>query len=177
MSTDVRGEPHSRPRIARQFGLAALIIAAATCTTGSTSYRLSDICGGHTVAQYLTVAIDTLSDDVLPENQRLLGMHYDVLLNLFNIWEQQRLFDKKCTSMSGEANLSGSLPDLLQRAVMSSRQTAHWNVLQSNVEVDLNPGVPERSLAFTLPLDGTEGSWLLIVNSRVMGRGRLLIRH
>ena len=72
--------------------------------------------------------------------------------------------------------MQAHLPDELARAVTSRKQVPRWRIEAAGVAVDLNPGVIDRNLSFSLPLDGSNGSWSLSTLAGEVARGRLLTR-
>ncbi len=165
MSTDL--DHTARPRVARRAAaLVALLAATLTCTHAP-SYRLSDLCVGGTVAQRLTLVVDSVPDDL--SQRYLIGRRYDVQLSLINL-----LNPPKCANREGEASIVASLPDALENAITTRDQVPRWRIDGPEVVVDLNPGVLGRHVVLRLPLDGSTGRWSLDSVTGDIASGRLI---
>jgi hypothetical protein len=137
------------------------------------SYKLTDLCGGATgVTQRLTLVIDSAHPAAGASARGLVGKKYDLTLNLFNLLNPPR-----CEDRDGEASLSGYLPDFLSHAVSTRKQVPRWSIEGPDVAVQLNPGVLDDNLSFTLPLDGRDGRWGLSTLAGEVASGRLLVQH
>jgi hypothetical protein len=146
-------------------GLAFLPIACAH----RTSSRLTDLCEGSNVAANVVLVIDSVATVGGDELSRLKGERFDIVVNLFN-----QLEPASCPERSGEASVElGDLPDELASAA-SKASTAHWRVDSLSVVVELNHGVADNNLSFSLPLDGSDGHWTLSRFPGVVAEGRLI---
>lgn len=159
MSTHVRTVVSAA--VAAAFGLAA-------CTRPVSS-RLSDLCGGYSVVQHVVLVVDTLTPRAGIAAQRLKGNSYPLTINLNNLLNHRR-----CEDNSGEGAVIGYLPDALTSAVATRKQVMRWDVEGKVIRVDLNPGVIDNNLNFTLPLNGGTGRWSLATLAGQVGFGRLL---
>jgi hypothetical protein len=147
---------------------ASLLLLAAACSRPA-SARLSDLCGGSSVVQYVTLVVDTLTPRAGPAAQRLVGKRYPLTINLNNI-----LNSRNCEDRSGEGAVIGYLPDVLTAAEATRKQVMRWQIDGNVLRVDLNPGVIDNNLNFTLPLNGKDGRWALATLAGEVGWGRLL---
>jgi hypothetical protein len=148
--------------------VAALALLPLACAH-RTSSRLADLCEGGDVATRVVLVIDSVAAVGGADLARLRGDRFDVLVNLFN-----QLEPRGCADRSGEASIDvGDLPDELGSAASKSG-SAHWRVDSLSVVVELNPGVRDNNLTFSLPLDGSDGHWTLSRFPGVVAEGRLL---
>jgi hypothetical protein len=152
------------------LAVAVALSAVAGCPR-RTGFTLSDLCEGRSVAQHLTLVVDSVRAPAGPDLRRLTGHDFDVALNLVNLSQ-----GRSCADRSGEASIQAQLPDELASAVTSRKQVARWRIQAARVAVDLNPGVIDNNLSFSLPLDGSDGSWSLSTIAGEVARGRLLTR-
>jgi len=155
--------------IGRPVPLFASLLALFACSH-SVSPKLSDLCGGYSVVQHVVLVVDTLTARAGPASQRLAGKQYPLTINLNNI-----LNPRNCDDRAGEGAVLGYLPDVLSSAVTSRKQVMRWDVEGKNLRVDLNPGVIDNNLSFTLPMNGTAGRWSMSTLAGQVGWGRLLI--
>lgn len=133
------------------------------------SSELTAVCKGRSVAQNVVLVIDSVMPAGGSGLRNLQGERFDILVNLFNPPSR-----KSCADRDGEASVEvGDLPDALASAASRS-STAHWRVQGVDVVVDLNHGVRDNNLVFTLPLDGGDGRWSLSRFPGVVAKGRLL---
>ncbi len=165
------------PRSGVRFALGAIASAVAVAAVAllplacahRTSSRLTDLCEGGDVAARVVLVIDSVATVGGAGLARLRGERFDILVNLFNQPES-----RGCADRSGEASIDiGDLPDELASAASKSG-TAHWRVDSLAVVVDLNHGVRDNNLTFSLPLDGSDGHWTLSRFPGVVAEGRLL---
>ena len=159
-------------RASCRFAVSLAFASTLVCTEGCahrTSFKLSDLCEGRSVAQHLELVIDSVRAPAGPELSRLAGHRFDVELNLVNLSAAHR-----CQDRSGEASIRAHLPDELASAVTSRKQVARWRIQGTQVAVDLNPGVLDNNLSFSLPLDGGNGRWSLSTIAGEVAGGRLL---
>jgi len=133
------------------------------------SEKLADVCFGYSVVQHVVLVVDTLTPRVGPDAQKLIGKSYPVTINLHTLLNHRR-----CEENSGEGAVLGYLPDVLTAAVATRKQVMRWYVEGTTLRVDLNPGVIDNDLNFSLPLDGRAGRWSLAHLSGEVGFGRLL---
>ena len=146
-------------------GLALLPIACAH----HPSSRLTDLCEGDDVAARVVLVIDSVATVGGGELARLKGERFDIVVNLFN-----GLQPTSCAGSSGEASVEiGDLPDELASAA-SGNGTAHWRIDSLAAVVELNRGVRDNNLSFSLPLDGSDGHWTLSRFPGVVAEGRLI---
>jgi hypothetical protein len=158
--------------VANAMALAAVVLALLPLACAHrTSSRLSDLCEGGDVAARVVLVIDSVATVGGADLARMRGERFDILVNLFN-----QLGASSCADRSGEASIEiGDLPDELASAASKSG-TAHWRVDSLAVVVDLNHGVRDNNLTFSLPLDGSDGHWTLSRFPGVVAEGRLLRR-
>jgi hypothetical protein len=159
-------------RASSRLAVSLAFAYALVCTEGCahrTSLELSDLCDGRSVAQHLELVIDSVRAPAGAELRRLAGHRFDVELNLINLSRAGR-----CPDRSGEASIRAHLPDELANAVTSRKQVARWRIEGTDVAVDLNPGVIDNNLSFSLPLDGGNGRWSLSTIAGEVASGRLL---
>ena len=133
------------------------------------SERLSDLCGGYSVVQHVVLVIDTLTPRAGSDAQKLKGNSYPVTINLNNLRSR-----KRCEDNSGEGVVLGYLPDALTAAVATRKQVMRWDIEGKTLRVDLNPGVIDNNLNFSLPMNGSDGRWSLAKLSGEIGFGRLM---
>lgn len=133
------------------------------------SERLVDLCSGYSVVQHVYLVVDTLTPRAGSDAQRIRGRAYPVTINLHTL-----LNHKNCQDNSGEGAVLGYLPDVLTAAVATRKQVMRWGVEGKMLRVDLNPGVIDNNLNFSLPLDGGDGRWSLAKLSGQIGWGRLV---
>jgi hypothetical protein len=157
---------HMRSQV---FLLSASLLALSACSH-RVSGRLADLCGGFSVVQHVVLVVDTLTPRAGADAQRLVGKTYPITINLHNILNPHR-----CEDRSGEGAVLGYIPDALKTAVASRKQVMRWDVEGKTLRVDLNPGVIDNNLNFSLPMDGTNGRWSLATLAGQVGWGRLLI--
>lgn len=172
MSTNV-GSSRSGASLARgavRLALAAagLALLPAACAH-RTSSQLTDLCEGENVATRVVLVIDSVATVGGDELARLKGERFDIVVNLFN-----QLEPTSCPARSGEASVEiGDLPDELASAA-SKDGTAHWRIDSLAAVVELNHGVRDNNLSFSLPLDGSDGHWTLSRFPGVVAEGRLI---
>ena len=133
------------------------------------SEKLSDLCGGYSVVQHVVLMLDTLTPRAGSDAQKLKGNSYPVTINLNNLRSR-----KRCEDNSGEGVVLGYLPDALTAAVATRKQVMRWDIEGKTLRVDLNPGVIDNNLNFSLPMDGGDGRWSLAKLSGEIGFGRLV---
>jgi hypothetical protein len=156
--------------VANAMALAAVVLALLPLACAHhTSSRLADLCEGGDVAMRVVLVIDSVATVGGADLARMRGERFDILVNLFN-----QLEPRSCADRSGEASVEiGDLPDELASAASRSG-TAHWRVDSLAVAVELNHGVRDNNLTFSLPLDGSDGHWTLSHFPGVVAEGRLL---
>jgi hypothetical protein len=156
--------------VANAMALAAVVLALLPLACAHhTSSRLADLCEGGDVAMRVVLVIDSVATVGGADLARMRGERFDILVNLFN-----QLGASSCADRSGEASIEiGDLPDELASAASRSG-TAHWRVDSLAVAVELNHGVRDNNLTFSLPLDGSDGHWTLSRFPGVVAEGRLL---
>lgn len=172
MSTKIVS-PRSRVRFALDATVRAPLVATLAlllvACVHHTSSRLTDLCEGGNVAVPVVLVIDSVATVAGHELARLRGERFDIVVNLFN-----RLEPARCPDRSGEASVSiDDLPDELAGAASKSG-TARWRIDGLTVVVELNPGVYDNNLSFSLPLDGSDGHWTLSRFPGVIASGRLI---
>jgi hypothetical protein len=126
---------------------------------------------GKNVGQHLTLVIDSVTPAASAGLVRLAGHRFDVTLNLFN-----PLSTAQCQDRTGSASITtDDLPDELANATArKGGASGQWQVEGARVDVNLNPGVFDNNLRFSLPLDGSPGSWSLSTFAGAVARGRLI---
>ena len=145
----------------------ALLVLALACVH-HTSSRITDVCTGKSVTARMGLFIDSVAPTGGDGLRSLQGERFDVVINLFN-----QLSPASCADRTGEASVNiDDLPDELASAA-SRASTAHWRVDGIAVVVELNRGVTDNNLSFTLPLDGGDGHWTLSRLPGVVAQGRL----
>lgn len=153
----------------RALALSASLLAPFACAH-AVSHNLSDLCGGYSVVQHVVLVVDTLTSRAGRDAERLVGKKYPITINLNNI-----LNPRNCEDRAGEGAVLGYIPDALATAVTSRKQVMRWDVEGKVLRVDLNPGVIDNNLTFTLPMNGTDGRWAMSTLAGQIGWGRLLI--
>lgn len=145
-----------------------LTLLVAACLHHATT-ALTGVCKGENVGRRLALVVDSVTPAAGDELGRLQGERFDVTLNLVNPLSLTR-----CEDRHGEASVTvDELPDALAAATSRAR-SPEWRVDGVRVVVELNPGVFDHNLRFSLPLDGRTGRWSLSTFAGVVASGRLL---
>jgi len=156
---------------ARDKSVAALLLAllAAAGCVHRVSSNLDAVCRGERVGQRVTLVVDSVAPGATPELQRLRGARFDLAVTVISTAPTST-----CADQSGTASISvDELPDALARAASRTRD-ANWQVQGTAIAINLNPGVADRNLQFTMPLDGSTGHWSLATFAGPVASGRLL---
>ncbi|HEU4585352.1 MAG TPA: hypothetical protein VFR95_06360 [Gemmatimonadaceae bacterium] len=149
--------------------VAAVLALSLLACVHRTSSQLADLCEGGDVAAPVVLVVDSVAAVGGGELARLRGKRFDILVNLFN-----QPGPASCADRGGEASVEiDDLPDELAAAATRA-STAHWRVDSLAVVVNLNHGVSDNNLTFSLPLDGSDGRWTLSRFPGVVAQGRLL---
>lgn len=147
--------------------LAAL--AAAGCLPHRTGDSVLDVCRGMDVGEQIVLALDSVGPVASQALHRLQGQRFHLSLTLAN-----PLTTAQCQDRSGSAFASvDKLPDDLAAAT-DSKRGGQWRIEGTRVAVNLNPGVVDDNLEFSLPLDGRPGTWTLSTFAGRVAWGRLM---
>lgn len=132
------------------------------------SATLGDLCMGGVVRQDRTLVLDTVSTTATTTLAALAGQRYHIVLRLTPL-----VTPRDCGNASGEATYDAHLPPELLAGV-ATHATPTWLLLGTEMVVDFNPTIANRSLEIRLPLDGGTGHWTLTSPAGELAGGRVL---
>lgn len=130
--------------------------------------QLTALCDGRSVAQRVTIVVDSVATHASPAVQQIHGRRAELLLTLTTETGIGR-----CVDQSGVATWAGEIPPALEQATDPDRRL-EWRIEGENVVVAFNPRVADNNLGMALPLRGGIGRWSLSGFAGELASGRAI---